>query len=60
MTDAQRKQYRNKLQTMSMEDKTRLFHEAEQAAVESGGAFTSSDYAYSQLFTNKESEFYSE
>ena len=60
MTEIQRRLYRNKLQTMSIEDKTRLFHESEQAAEKSGGEFTTSDYAYAQLFTNQESEFYSE
>ena len=60
MTEDQRSQYRKRLSKMSTEDKTRLFHESEQAAVNSGGAFTSSDYAYSKLLTDKESEFYSE
>lgn len=60
MTSEQRKQYSARLQTMSTEDKAQLFHESEQAAEASGGAFTSSDHAYSELFTNKQSGFYSE
>ena len=58
MTTAQRKEYSTALQSLDTDKKTQLFHESEQAAENSGNAFTSSDYAYSQLFNNKESAFY--
>lgn len=58
MTATQRKEYSTALQSMNTDKKTQLFHEAEQAAESSEGAFTSSDYAYSQLFNNKQSAFF--
>jgi len=58
MKPQERKKYSEALQSLDTDKKTQLFHEAEQAASNSNGAFTSSDYAYIQLFINEKSAFY--